>query len=101
MVIAGSSWWSTGKIDYALGGDPPVICLNADAREYGFAPGVAAHPGGDVLLLGPNLDERGVKASYGDMFDRIEPLGPAVLRFPHRPPAELPMFLAKGLRARP
>ena len=100
-VIAGSSWWVTGKLDYALGGDPVVVCFNTDARQYGFAPGPAAHLGEDVLLIGPRLDPARVQAGYGGLFERIEALPPVELRFAGRPPAALPAFLGHHLRAWP
>ncbi len=37
-VVGAMNWRETGKIDYALGGAVPVICLNADRRQYGFVP---------------------------------------------------------------
>jgi 4-amino-4-deoxy-L-arabinose transferase-like glycosyltransferase len=100
-VIAGTSWWVTGKLDYALGGDPPVLCFNPDGREYNYAPGPATRLGQDVLLLGPGLDGARVQASYGRLFDSIDELPPAQLRFPARPAAAIPMFLGHHLRAWP
>ncbi len=100
-VIAGTSWWVTGKLDYALGGDPEVICLNTDAREYGLAPGPQAHLGQDVLLLGPTLDRARAQQAYGRLFDSIEELPPALLRFPGRPAVALQMFLGHRLQAWP
>jgi 4-amino-4-deoxy-L-arabinose transferase-like glycosyltransferase len=100
-VIAGASWWVTGKLDYALGGDPPVLCLNTDGREYNYAPGPASRLGEDALLLGPGLDRARVQASYGRLFESIDELPPARLRFPARPAAAIPMFLGHRLLAWP
>ncbi len=100
-VIAGTSWWVTGKLDYALGGDPPVICLNPDAREYGLTPGPQAHLGQDALLLAPTLDRARAQEGYGRLFDSLDELPPALLRFPNRPPASIPLFLGHRLHAWP
>ena len=101
-VIAGTSWWVTGKLDYALGGDPPVICLNTDAREYGLAPGPAAHLGQDVLLLGPTLDRARAQQAYGRLFDSDRGhCRPPSCASPAGRPAALPLFLGHRLRAWP
>ena len=100
-IIAGNSWWVTGKVDYALGGDPPVLCLNTDAREYGFSPGPEAHLGQDGLRFGPTLDLARVQEAYGRLFDSIDALPPALLRFPGRPAASIPVFLGHHLRTWP
>ena len=100
-AIAGNSWWVTGKLDYALGGDPAVLCLNADAREYGITGNPEAGLGEDVLLLGPGLTRERVRDSYGRLFDSIDELDPAVLRFPARPAASVPLFLGRRLHGLP
>jgi hypothetical protein len=100
-VIAGISWWVTGKVDYALGGDPPVICLNTDARQYGAAPGPADFLGRDVLLVAPNLDPARAEQAYGRLFDRLETLPPALVALPGRDPAALPLYLGHRLRVWP
>ena len=100
-IIAGDAWWVTGKVDYALGGDPEVICLNTDAREYLLAPGPEAHLGQDVLLLAPAPASARVRLVYGRLFDSIYELPPAKLRFPGRPDAAIPLFLGHNLRAWP
>ena len=100
-VIAGSSWWVTGKTDYALGGDPPVICLNADAREYRFVAGPQAYLGQDVLLVGPTLDPAAAATGYGRLFDSIDTLSPALLRFPGRPVVSIPLYLGHRLHLLP
>jgi hypothetical protein len=100
-VIAGNSWWVTGKVDYALGGEPTVICLNTDDRQYGAAPGPAAFLGQDVLLVAPNLDPARAAQGYGRLFDRLETLPPAIVPLPGRAPAALPLYLGHRLRAWP
>ena len=35
LVVAALRWSDAGKIDYALGGRLPVICLGPDAHQYG------------------------------------------------------------------
>jgi hypothetical protein len=97
-VIAGTSWWMTGKLDYALGGDPAVLCFNTDCREFGYAPGPAAHLGQDVLLLSLNHDQ---PYNDGPLFDTIDRLEPVMLRFPGRSETPISAYLGHRLHAWP
>ncbi len=36
LVVAAANWHDAGKVDYALGGRAAVLCLDPDARQYGF-----------------------------------------------------------------
>ncbi|MCW3473059.1 glycosyltransferase family 39 protein [Limobrevibacterium gyesilva] len=100
-AIAAPSWNDTGKVDYALGGHPRVLCLNLDARQYGFSPGPGAHIGEDMLIVAPRQNQARIEASYGKLFDSIEPLEPARLEFPGRGTVEVPLFLARHLKRWP
>ena len=50
-VVGVPNWRDAGKIAHALGPDVPVICLNRDARQFGFANPAARWAGANVLLL--------------------------------------------------
>jgi 4-amino-4-deoxy-L-arabinose transferase-like glycosyltransferase len=100
-IIAAPNWRDTGKIDYALGGNPPVLCLNTDARQFGFSPGPAAHLGQDVLIVAPRQTPAQITATYGALFDRIEPLAPASMRLPGRDAVEIPLYLGHDLKRWP
>ena len=85
-LVGVANWRDGGKIAYALGPDATVLCLNADARQFGFANPPAAHIGQDVLLIG--------LAPFAGPFERIEPLAPATIRLRGRVMA--PVFVAMG-----
>ncbi len=91
-VIAAPNWRDTGKIDYAIGGNPPVLCLNTDARQYGFSPGPAAHIGDDVLIVAPHPIP-----SYAANFENIEPLAPAEVQLLGRGVVQFPLYLGHHL----
>jgi 4-amino-4-deoxy-L-arabinose transferase-like glycosyltransferase len=99
--IAAPNWSDTGRVGYALGGAPPVLCLNIDARQFGFAPGPASVIGRTILIVAPRSDEARIRAGYGALFDRIETLPPAVLDLPGRPGHPVPLFLGHNLRRWP
>lgn len=75
------NWRDAGKIAYALGPSVPVICLNRDSRQFGFAEPASARVGQDILLLAVDHPER-VAVDLGPHFTKIEPLGsvPITLR---------------------
>jgi hypothetical protein len=100
-VIAGTSWWDTGKLDYALGGAPPVLCFNTDARQFRYGPGMAGAIGKDVLLLAPKLDPARVRQEYGRLFASIDALAPVELDFPGRGEVPLAAFLGRRLLSWP
>jgi 4-amino-4-deoxy-L-arabinose transferase-like glycosyltransferase len=76
LLIGGVGWQETGKLDFAMGGAAPVICLNADAREYGFAPGMADHIGADILIASAKPIVAAALAREGVRFDALQPLDP-------------------------
>ena len=97
--IAAPSWSDAGKIDYALGGDPAVLCLNIDARQYMFAPGPVV--GADILIIAPRQSEARIRADYAGAFASIEALPPAVFRLPGRDRVEFALYLGRSLSSWP
>ena len=93
--IAAPNWSDAGKIDYALGGDPAVICLNIDARQYLFAPAPVA--GDDILIIAPRQSEARIRADYAGAFAAIEALPPVVFALPGRPRVAFGLFLGRRL----
>ena len=53
LVVAATRWLDAGKIDYALGGRVPVLCLGPDPREYGIIAPLTKYAGSDVLIIAP------------------------------------------------
>ena len=50
-LVAALDWRDAGKIGYALGPRTTILCLNADARQFGFAHPLSQYAGKNVLLL--------------------------------------------------
>jgi 4-amino-4-deoxy-L-arabinose transferase-like glycosyltransferase len=99
--VAAPNWSDAGRIGYALGGAPPVMCLNTDAREFGFAPGPASVIGQNILIVAPRSDEARIRAGYAAIFESIETLPPAVIDLPGRPGHRVPLFIGHTLRRWP
>ncbi len=100
LVVAATNWRDAGKIAYALGPDVPVICLNTDAREFGFGLTPSDVIGKDVLILAPEHADR-VPADYGGIFAAIAPLPPMVIRHAGHAIGTVAVFLGHHLLAWP
>jgi Dolichyl-phosphate-mannose-protein mannosyltransferase len=98
LVVAALKWHEAGKIDYALGGRVPVICLGPDARQYGLIANPDDDAGADVLIVAPRHSLAQIESQFGARFDTIEPIAPATMMHAGRPALELPMFIGHRLR---
>ena len=98
-VIGTTSWRFAGKVDYALGGAAPVICLNDDQRQYGFARPRDRQIGRDVLIIAPDRpDLAEIQREYGGRFATIRPLAPVVVLHAGRPAFVVSLYLGTALR---
>ena len=98
VVVAATRWLDAGKIDYALRGRVPVICLGSDPREYGIIAPVADYAGADVLIVAPGISPNAIAARFGKLFNSIDTLAPATVLHDGRPALILPLYLGRRLR---
>jgi hypothetical protein len=96
LVIAAVRWSDAGKIDYALGGRIPVICLGPDAHQYGLIARHDDYAGSDVLIVARTSLEQ-IIGQFWFLFDRIEPLEPVTVFHTRRPALRLNLFLGHRL----
>jgi 4-amino-4-deoxy-L-arabinose transferase-like glycosyltransferase len=78
LIVGADNWRDAGKIAYALGPDITVLCLNRDARQFGFATDPVADSGKDMLLLVLDHPDR-ARAALAPLFQRIETLPPSAI----------------------
>jgi 4-amino-4-deoxy-L-arabinose transferase-like glycosyltransferase len=97
LVVATMKWHEAGKIDYALGGRIPVICLGPDARQYGLTANSDDYIRADVLIVAPRHSSAQIESQLGGRFDVIEPIAPAMVMHAGRPAMELPLFIGYRL----
>ncbi len=97
--MGAARWLDAGKIDYALGGEVPVVCLGPDPRQYGLVAPLRDYAGRDVLIAAPHRSLDSVRAEFGSSFDAIEPLAPAWVLHAGRRALEVPLYLGRNLRA--
>ncbi len=96
LVVAALRWSDAGKIDYALGGRLPVICLGPDARQYALVARRDDYAGADVLIVTRTPFEK-IVGQYWFLFDAIEPIAPATVAHAGRPALRLNLFLGHRL----
>jgi hypothetical protein len=96
LVAAALRWSDAGKIDYALGGRLPVICLGPDAHQYALVARRDDHAGADVLIVTRAPFEK-IVGQYWFLFDSIEPIAPATVLHAGRPALRLNLFLGHRL----
>lgn len=99
-VVGVPNWRDAGKIAYALGPDVTTICLNRDARQFGFAYPAGRFVGDDMLILAPEHGDR-VQAELGGVFEAIEPMGSVPVRHAGRTLFSVAVVRASHLRAWP
>ncbi len=97
LVVATLKWYDAGKIDYALGGRIPVVCLGSDPRQYGIVANPDDYPGADVLIVAPYRSLAQNIGQLGPLFDRVEPIAPATVIHAGRPIMQLPLFIGHNL----
>jgi 4-amino-4-deoxy-L-arabinose transferase-like glycosyltransferase len=96
--IAATRWLDAGKIDYALHGSPPVLCLSDDPRGFGLIRDPRDFLGWTALIAAPDLTLDDARQRYGRFFDTIEPLAPVVIMAGGGPAIAMHMFKATNFR---
>ena len=97
LVVATLKWHEAGKIDYALGGRIPVICLGPDARQYGLTENLDDYAGADVLIVAARRLLPQIESQFKGRFDSIEPIAPATVMHAGRPAMVLPLLIGHRL----
>lgn len=98
LVIGTVRWSDAAKIDYALGGHPPVVVLGSEPHEYGLIRPLSRYRGDDVLIIAPNVAPGRMAADYGSLFTRIELLPPVTVEHAGHEALSAPLYLGFGLR---
>jgi hypothetical protein len=94
--IGASRWFEAGKLDVALGGAYPVLCLSDDPRGFGATRDPRAFVGHDALIVARHMTLEQAYQLYEDFFDAIEPLAPIAIEAGGAPAFELQLFRARN-----
>jgi hypothetical protein len=97
LFVGATNWHNAGKIDYALGGAVPVVCLDNDPRQYGLTHPLTAQLGLDALILDEHMTLESAQQAYGTRFDSVEELPPLQVMHAGRVALRFNLFLAHRL----
>ncbi len=97
VLVAATRWHDAGKIDYALRGSVPVLCLGHDPREYGLLNPGRVSNGARVVIVAPRETLAAVRRAYRGLFDSLVAVQPAMLRHDGRAAMQVPIFVGTDL----
>lgn len=113
LFLVTNRWFQSGKVDYALAGRMPVLCLNwKDPRGFAFWDQTADWLGKNAVIVSTKKFLSDPVAEYHPYFDSIEPLGTVsvprgghveetlYLHLCHNLKTEFPMPYGPGARVR-
>jgi 4-amino-4-deoxy-L-arabinose transferase-like glycosyltransferase len=101
LFVAARRWDDAGKIDYALHGRVPVVCLGHDPRGFGIVRKPRKYLGEDALIIGRDLSYGSVQKSYGSHFQSISQLPPITIEQGGQPAFALSVYLAHKMLSVP
>jgi 4-amino-4-deoxy-L-arabinose transferase-like glycosyltransferase len=78
-AVAGTRWFESGKLNYALGKDVPVLCLCADPQQFRYLHDASKYAGRNILIVEPQREYARHGALFAKLFDRVQMLAPVML----------------------
>lgn len=97
--IIAAHWIDASKIDYALGGKLPVLCLSNEPHHFAFMHNQAELKGSDVLIIGRKPLLEATLPAFRPYFSAIEPIGTVEIKRYGLPEFEVTVFYAKSFNA--
>jgi 4-amino-4-deoxy-L-arabinose transferase-like glycosyltransferase len=100
IFVATVSWVDAGKVDYALGGEVPVLCLSHDPRQFAFLTDQRSFRGRDAIIVANarRTDWQLLAAPY---FQHVEFLGDVQLTRSGQPALTLKIARGVGFKSQP
>ncbi|XSG80903.1 MAG: ArnT family glycosyltransferase [Methyloligella sp. ZOD6] len=95
MFVVATGWQDAGKIDYALHGQMPVLCLSRNPHGYGILTRPEAYRGRDALIVGRDLPLSKVKRLYGRSFRSVAELPDIPIMQGGEPALRLSVYLGR------
>ena len=99
LFVFADRWYQAGKLDYALKGRMPVLCLHpSDPRSYAFFDSSRRWLGKDGLLVTAKKSSREVIDAYAGYFEGFAFLDQVTVTRGGRPEIRLYLYLGQRLR---
>lgn len=96
--VATGHWIEAGKVNYALGGRVPVLCLCEDARHFRYLHDQRDYVGANAFIVSRDAN---LVASLARQFESAEPLPDIVLTRAGEPVVTLKVVRATRLKSAP
>ncbi len=96
-IVGVPNWRDAGKIGIALGPDVTVLCLNTDARQFGFAHPVQRFAGQNILVLAVDHPKRAAE-TLSHKFAELRLLGTVSIRHAGRDMGKVTVMRGTGLK---
>jgi hypothetical protein len=91
-VFAGCTrWWLTGKVDWALKGQKPIVCFSFDPRNLAFLVDPATLKGDDAVLISQN-DTTSIYQDVVPFFDKVKRVPDIIVTRNGRPELHLSTY---------
>lgn len=97
LFVVAPDWIDAGKIDYALGGKLPVVCLSAEPHHFAFIRPIGSMRGKDAVIIGRTAIAEQALQQYGHYFQSISPLGSIAVNRQGREEIRLNWYYARNL----
>ena len=97
VFAACTRWWLSGKIDWALKGEKPIVCFNGDPRNMAFLVDPKKLIGYDAVVISQN-DSTSIIDDVTPYFESIHRIPDIVVTRGGRPELYLIAYYCKGLK---
>lgn len=88
-------WWLTGKVDWALKGQKPIVCFSYDPRNLAFLVDPGTLKGKDAIIITQN-DTSSIHQDVTPFFDSVKRVPDIIVTRNGRPELHLVTFYLKN-----
>lgn len=101
VVAVSTAWYEAAKLDLALAGRVPVLCLAPDPRGYGVIVNPKSYLGRDAVIVTRTLSPAQIASDYAPYFESVARQPDIVVGRNGRPDYALSVYTARKLRVPP
>jgi hypothetical protein len=95
IFTGASRWWLTGKVDWALKGQKPIICFSDDPRNLAFLVDPNTLIGKDAVIIGQEHQES-IDTDVKPFFDEVKQLSDLAIMRSGRDELHLQVYYCKN-----
>lgn len=95
VFVGCTRWWLTGKVDWALKGEKPIVCFSYDPRNLAFLVDPGTLKGMDAVIITQN-DTSSIHQDVTPFFDSVKRVPDIIVTRNGRPELHLVTFYLKN-----